>query len=69
MRIAIMGSGGLGGVFGGALSQAGADVTFIARGAHLQALQENGLQVLSAAGDFHLTDVRAVADPKGLAGC
>ena len=36
MRIVVMGSGGLGGYFGGLLAQSGTDVTFVARGAHLQ---------------------------------
>ena len=47
MRIVVMGSGGLGGYFGGLLAQSGADVTFVARGAHLHALQERGLTVRS----------------------
>ena len=41
MRVAIMGSGGLGGLYGGRLAQAGCDVTFIARGAHRAAIQEH----------------------------
>jgi 2-dehydropantoate 2-reductase len=40
MKIAIMGSGGIGGYFGGRLAAAGQDVTFIARGEHLNAIQE-----------------------------
>ena len=52
MKIAVMGSGGVGGYYGGLLAQAGHDVTFIARGAHLVALRENGLQVKSVHGDF-----------------
>src|SRR5256714_10810921 len=52
MRIVVMGSGGLGGYFGGLLAQSGADVTFVARGAHLHALQEQGLTVRSVHGDF-----------------
>ncbi len=54
MRIAVMGSGGVGGYFGGRLAHAGEDVTFIARGAHLEAIQQSGLQVKSVAGDFHV---------------
>ena len=42
MRIAIFGTGGVGGYFGGRLAQAGEDIVFIARGRHLQALQETG---------------------------
>jgi 2-dehydropantoate 2-reductase len=65
MRIMVMGSGGLGGYFGGLLAHSGADVTFIARGANLHALQERGLTVRSANGDFALP-VQACADPTGL---
>ena len=65
MRIVVMGSGGLGGYFGGLLAQSGADVMFVARGAHLQALQERGLTVRSVHGDFALP-VQACADPAGL---
>ncbi len=54
MRIVVMGSGGLGGYFGGLLARSGADVTFVARGAHLQALQERGLTVRSVNGDFYV---------------
>ena len=42
MRIAVYGAGGVGGYFGGRLAQAGVQVHFIARGAHLQALREHG---------------------------
>mgnify|MGYP006120005341 FL=1 len=45
MRIAMMGSGGIGGYFGGRMATAGADVTFIARGRHLAAIRENGLRI------------------------
>jgi|GEM_PF-5751090 len=45
MRIAIFGSGGVGGYFGGRLAQAGEDVIFIARGEHLRAIRQNGLSV------------------------
>lgn len=62
MRIAVMGSGGVGGYFGGLLARAGADVTLIARGAHLAAMRERGLAVRSAVGDF-VTPVRATDDP------
>ena len=62
MKIAVMGSGGIGGYFGGLLVRAGEDVTFIARGAHLEAIQMNGLQVRSAAGDFHVR-AKATDDP------
>ena len=65
MRIVVMGSGGLGGYFGGLLARSGADVTFVARGAHLQALQERGLTVRSVNGDFTVP-VQACADLHGL---
>jgi 2-dehydropantoate 2-reductase len=63
MRIAILGSGGVGGYFGGRLAAAGADVSFIARGAHLAAMQANGLRIESPAGDLHLPQVNATDDP------
>ena len=63
MRIAIVGSGGLGGYYGGLLALAGHEVTFLARGAHLEALQAKGLQVKSVHGDFHVAAVRATSDP------
>ena len=63
MRIAIMGSGGTGGYFGGLLARAGEEVTFIARGAHLEALRMRGLKVKSRlAGEFTLP-VRATDTP------
>ncbi|MFT4651263.1 MAG: 2-dehydropantoate 2-reductase [Polaribacter sp.] len=64
MRIAIFGSGGVGGYFGGRLAQAGHDVTFIARGEHLAAMRESGLRVDSIAGDFVLDKVQATDDPE-----
>ena len=64
MRVAIMGSGGLGGLYGGRLAQAGCDVTFVARGAHLAALQEHGLLLESDAhGNVHLPHVSVTSDP------
>jgi 2-dehydropantoate 2-reductase len=63
MRIAVMGSGGTGGYFGGLLARAGEEVTFIARGAHLEALRLRGLTVKSRlAGEFALP-VRATDAP------
>jgi 2-dehydropantoate 2-reductase len=60
MRFAILGSGAVGGYFGAKLARSGQDVTFIARGAHLEAIRSNGLAVKSARlGDFQ---VRAAAD-------
>jgi len=62
MKIAIMGTGGVGGYYGGLLAQRGHDVTFIARGAHMQAIQENGLQVKSIHGGFNLIPAKATDD-------
>jgi 2-dehydropantoate 2-reductase len=63
MRIAIVGSGGVGGYFGGRLAASGADVTFLARGAHLAALREHGLRILSPRGDVHVARVQTTDDP------
>lgn len=63
MRVAVFGSGGVGGYFGGRLAEAGEEVVFIARGSHLQAMQEQGLRVESVNGNFHLQPVRATGDP------
>ena len=63
MKIAVVGAGGVGGYFGGRLAQHGTDVTFVARGAHLQAMREHGLRVSSALGDFTLDPVRVTHDP------
>jgi 2-dehydropantoate 2-reductase len=63
MRVAIMGSGGVGGYVGGRLQAAGEDVAFIARGPHLDALQHAGLQIESPDHPLHLAHVTATADP------
>ncbi|MDP8921998.1 MAG: 2-dehydropantoate 2-reductase [Chloroflexota bacterium] len=64
MRIAVMGTGALGGFFGGLLARAGEDVVFIARGAHLAAIRDRGLTVKSErVGDFALP-VWATDDPR-----
>lgn len=63
MRIAIMGAGALGGYFGGRLASAGHKVTLIARGAHLEALRSNGLQIQSPKGDLYLPDIDSTDDP------
>ena len=59
MRIAVVGAGGVGGGFGAALAKAGADVTFIARGAHLAAMKSAGLKIESPRGDTHLVPTQA----------
>ena len=63
MKIAVMGSGGVGGYYGCLLARQGHDVTFIARGSHLKAIQENGLQVKSIHGDFHILPAKATDNP------
>lgn len=62
MKIAIIGTGGVGGYFGGKLAQAGFEVSFLARGKHLETLQKQGLTVKSISGDFHLPAVKASDD-------
>ena len=64
MKFAMMGSGGVGGVFGARLAQAGEDVTFIARGAHLKAIKENGLRVCGGSpSDMLIHPASATSDP------
>lgn len=63
MRIAIFGTGGVGGYFGGRLAQAGEDVIFIARGDHLHAMRRNGLRVESIKGNFCVKQVQVTDDP------
>ena len=67
MRIAIMGTGGVGGYYGGLLAQAGHEVTFIARGAHLAAIRDQGLQVKSVFGDFRVSPAQATDNPAQVA--
>ncbi len=64
MKVAMMGSGGIGGYFGARMAQAGADVSFIARGAHLDAMRKHGLRIDSPEmGDAHIAPVQATDDP------
>ena len=63
MRIAVVGAGGVGGGFGAALAKAGADVTFIARGAHLAAMKAKGLRVEGGRGETHVMPTQATDDP------
>ena len=58
-----MGSGGLGGYFGGLFARGGTDVIFIARGAHLEAMRRDGLRIEGGPDPFHLEHVRATDDP------
>ena len=67
MKIAMMGSGGVGGFFGGRLAQAGYDVAFVARGKHLAALRDQGLRIENEPqGDIHVPKVRVTDDPASL---
>ena len=66
MRIAVIGAGGIGGIYGAALAQAGADVTFVARGAHLAAMRENGLRIEGDRGETHIQPAQATADIAGI---
>ncbi|MEW6094556.1 MAG: 2-dehydropantoate 2-reductase, partial [Chloroflexota bacterium] len=63
MKIIVMGTGGVGGYYGGLLAHHGQEVTFIARGAHLEAIRQNGLQVKSVHGDFTIQPARATDNP------
>ena len=63
MKIAILGSGGVGGYYGGLLARSGHDVTFLARGAHLAAIRDHGLRVESVHGDFVVRPAKATDDP------
>ena len=62
MKIAVMGAGAIGGYFGGRLAAAN-DVTLIARGAHLAAMQEKGLKIRSPLGHFTVNPVHATGNP------
>lgn len=66
MRIAVIGAGGVGGAFGAALAKAGADVTFVARGAHLAAMQTQGLRIEGGRGETHLQPTQATDDPASI---
>lgn len=63
MRVAIFGTGGAGGYFGARLARAGEDVTFIARGEHLQAIRAHGLTVETPHGEIVIQPARATDDP------
>ena len=66
MRIAIVGAGGVGGYFGARLQQGGADVHFVARGAHLAALRTDGLRIESPLGNLHLSTVHVTDNPSDI---
>ncbi len=64
MKIAVMGSGGVGGLYGGRLAHAGSDVTFVACGAHLAAMRASGLTIENESqGNIHLPKVNVTDDP------
>jgi len=63
MKIAVMAAGGLGGYYGALLARSGNDVTFIARGDHLRAIQAHGLIIKSTHGDFAIKPAKATDDP------
>jgi 2-dehydropantoate 2-reductase len=67
VKIVVMGTGGMGGYYGGLLSRQGHDVTFVARGAHLEAIQRDGLQVKSVHGDFSVSPATATDKPSQIA--
>jgi len=64
MRLAILGAGGVGGYFGARLAAAGCDVTFVARGRHLDAMRSSGLRIESATGNISLEKITVVADAR-----
>ena len=67
MRVAIYGTGGAGGYFGAQLARSGGDVTFIARGQHLKAIQAHGLFVETPAGEIVIQPAKATDDPRQIA--
>jgi 2-dehydropantoate 2-reductase len=66
MRIAVIGTGGIGGPYGAALAKAGTDVTFVARGAHLAAIRENGLRIEGDRGETHIFPAQATGNIAGI---
>lgn len=66
MRIAVVGAGAVGGIFGARLAVAGHDVTFVARGATLAALRSTGIHLDSVHGDLHLSPVQVTDDPASI---
>jgi 2-dehydropantoate 2-reductase len=66
MRVAVIGVGGIGAPYGAALAKAGADVTFVARGAHLAAIRENGLRIEGDRGEIHIRPAQATDDIAGI---
>src|SRR4051794_34493653 len=66
MRVVVIGAGGIGGLYGGVLARAGHSVGFLARGAHLEAIKQRGLEVRSADFGNFVVQALASADPADL---
>ena len=66
MKIAVMGTGGMGGYYGGYLAAAECDVTFIARGEHLEAIRRDGLSLRGENGDIHINPTSATDNPSSI---
>jgi 2-dehydropantoate 2-reductase len=66
MRVAVMGSGAVGGYFGAKLARMGHEVWFISRGERLKAFRTTGVRVESIDGDFEVVPVRAIRDPSSV---
>jgi 2-dehydropantoate 2-reductase len=66
MRVVVIGTGGIGGPYGASLAKAGVDVTFVARGAHLAAIRENGLRIEGDRGESHIRPAQATDDIAGI---
>jgi len=67
MRVAVIGTGGIGGPYGASLAKAGADVIFVARGAHLAAMRENGLKIEGDRGEMLVRPAQATDDIAAIA--
>jgi 2-dehydropantoate 2-reductase len=66
MRIAVIGAGGIGAIYGASLAKAGAEVIFVARGAHVAAMRENGLRIEGDRGEMHIRPAQATDDPASI---
>jgi 2-dehydropantoate 2-reductase len=66
MRIAVIGAGGIGAIYGASLAKAGAEVIFVARGAHVAAMREDGLRIEGDRGETHIRPARATDDIAGI---
>src|SRR5262249_59045161 len=66
MKIAVVGTGGVGGYFGGRLAAAGVDGAFSAGGAHLDGMRARGLHIRSPKGDMHVPRVAATDNPRAI---